>query len=142
MTERVVFDTSSLASAAIRVGAKPNQALMHALACCTVCASEQLIAELREVISRERFDRYLSAGDRQKFLDLVQENFKMFAVLATDVERVDPACRDPRDNFVLALALVAEAAVIVSSDHDLLVLHPWSGVSILTPAQFLEQIAS
>jgi len=142
MMERVVFDTSSLISAAIQVGTKPNLALIYALEFCTVCASEQLIAELREVASRERFDRYLSAHERQEFLDLVQENFKMFPVFPSDIESVDPTCRDPRDNFVLALALIAEADAIVSSDHDLLVLHPWHGIAILTPAQFLEQIAS
>jgi len=29
------------------------------------------------------------------------------------------------------------AALIVSSDKDLLVLHPWQGIPILTPAQCL-----
>jgi len=140
MIERVVFDTSSLASAAIKAGAKPNRALMYALGFCTACASEQLIAELREVISRQRFDRYLSYPEKQKFLDLVQENFKIFPVVTSDIENVDPPCRDPEDNFVLALALIAKADAIVSSDHDLLTLHPWRGIAILTPAQFLEQI--
>ena len=37
----------------------------------------------------------------------------------------------------LALALAAEAEVIVSSDEDLLVLHPWRGISILNPAEFI-----
>jgi uncharacterized protein len=140
--ERVVFDTSSLASAAIMVGAKPNRALMYALEFCAVCASGQLIAGLREVIFRERFDRYLSAHQRQKFLDLVQEAFEMFQVLDSDIESVNPPCRDLKDNFVLALALIAEADVIVSSDRDLLVMHPWHGIAILTPAQFLDQFAS
>ena len=44
---------------------------------------------------------------------------------------------DPRDNQFLALALVSEADVLVSGDEDLLVLHPWRGMSIVTPADFL-----
>jgi predicted nucleic acid-binding protein len=33
--------------------------------------------------------------------------------------------------------LAAEADVLVSSDKDLLVLHPWRGIRIVTPAEFL-----
>jgi predicted nucleic acid-binding protein len=46
-------------------------------------------------------------------------------------------CRDPKDNLYLELALAAEADTIVSSDADLLVLHPWRSVRILRPADYL-----
>jgi predicted nucleic acid-binding protein len=46
-------------------------------------------------------------------------------------------CRDAADNKYLELAIAAEARAIVSSDQDLLVLHPWRGVSILPPAEYL-----
>jgi predicted nucleic acid-binding protein len=47
-------------------------------------------------------------------------------------------CRDPDDNKYLELAEAAGAAVLVSSDNDLLVLHPWRGVRILRPAEFMQ----
>jgi hypothetical protein len=46
-------------------------------------------------------------------------------------------CPDPADNRFLALALDVSARVIVTGDRDLLALHPWRGVEILTPAEFL-----
>ena len=46
-------------------------------------------------------------------------------------------CRDAKDNKYLELALAARAGVIVSGDADLLVLHPWRGVRILRPAEYL-----
>jgi uncharacterized protein len=46
-------------------------------------------------------------------------------------------CRDPKDDKYLELALAAGAETIVSSDDDLLVLHPWRGVRILRPADYL-----
>jgi predicted nucleic acid-binding protein len=52
---------------------------------------------------------------------------------------VDPPCRDPRDNQFLALALAAEADIVVSSDEDLLVLHPWRGIPVVTPVEFLSR---
>ena len=38
--------------------------------------------------------------------------------------------RDPTDNKYLELALAAQATTIVSSEQDLLVLHPWRGTLI------------
>jgi putative PIN family toxin of toxin-antitoxin system len=49
-------------------------------------------------------------------------------------------CRDHKDNKYLELALAAQARTIVSSDDDLLVLHPWRGVQILRPAAYLAGI--
>lgn len=46
-------------------------------------------------------------------------------------------CRDPNDDKYLVLAQAGSADVIVSSDDDLLVLHPWRGISIPSPADFL-----
>ena len=47
-------------------------------------------------------------------------------------------CRDPDDNPVLECALAGSAIAIVTGDRDLLDLHPYRGISILTPRQFLE----
>jgi predicted nucleic acid-binding protein len=48
-------------------------------------------------------------------------------------------CRDPKDDKYLELALAAGAETIVSSDEDLLV-HPWRGVRILRPVDYIAQI--
>jgi hypothetical protein len=64
---------------------------------------------------------------------------RRFTFLKQPSFSLDPPCRDKKDNFILALALVAQADAIVRSDHDLLALHPWNGIPILTPAQFVAQ---
>jgi hypothetical protein len=51
-------------------------------------------------------------------------------------ERVT-GCLGPKDDKYLELALAADAEIIVSSDDDLLMLHPWRGVRILRPAGHL-----
>jgi len=56
----------------------------------------------------------------------------------TQIATVNPPCRDPKDNQFLALCQACAATVLVSSDADLLVLHPWHGIPILTPATFLQ----
>lgn len=47
-----------------------------------------------------------------------------------------PACRDPDDDRVLALASAFAADVLVTGDEDLLVLHPWRGIPIVRPRDF------
>ena len=47
-------------------------------------------------------------------------------------------CRDPDDNSVLECALAGAVVAIETGDRDLLDLHPYRGISILTPRQFLE----
>jgi putative PIN family toxin of toxin-antitoxin system len=135
--ERVVFDTSTLIGAALQVGSKPHRALMLALEFCVLCGSEQLVAELAEVLNRSYFERRLTPPDRATFLVMIRKNMEMYRTEETIIVSLDPPCRDENDNFILALALGSQAEAIVSSDQDLLVLHPWRGIAILTPAEFI-----
>jgi hypothetical protein len=48
-------------------------------------------------------------------------------------------CRDPKDNKFLELAVSGQADYILSSDKDLLVLQPFRGILIMTPADFLAE---
>ena len=133
----VILDTSTLVSAALKTNSIPRQALMKALGSCHVCACAETLDELQRVLNREKFDRYQSREARQAFIHLIRRNTKLFALQNSDLEAVHPPCRDPRDAQFLALALVAEVDALVSSDQDLLVLHPWQGIQILTPAEFM-----
>lgn len=139
MNRRVVLDTGVLVSAALRAGSTPHQAFLHALAICDVCVSLGTLAELERVLERPKFDMYLDRVSRREFVALVRRHAHLFPVEDAAVELLNPACRDPQDNQFLALAQVAEAEVLVSSDDDLLVMHPWHGVAILRPVEFLSR---
>jgi uncharacterized protein len=110
---------------------------MRALSFYDVCASLETIAEMEVVLDRSKFDRYLDREKRQAFAANVRRRVHLFEVQGVDLTEVALACRDPSDNMFLALALAAEAEAIVSSDDDLLVLHPWREIQILTPAGFV-----
>jgi putative PIN family toxin of toxin-antitoxin system len=98
-----------------------------------VLVSDATLLELVEVMSRARFDRYVEPKIRQR---LVAE----FANACEPVEIVAPirACRDTRDDKFLEVAVHGRAELIVTGDEDLLVLNPFRGIAILTPAQYLE----
>lgn len=137
---RVVIDTSSLISAALKVGSVPHLAVDFALAHCTLCASTTTLEELTIVLSRDKFDRYSPRATRQAFGSLIMQNVLLVSVSPQDESTLNPPCRDLNDNKFLALAQVAQATVLVTSDDDLLCLHPWCGVQILTPAAFVALI--
>lgn len=47
-----------------------------------------------------------------------------------------PACRDPDDDRVLALARAFDAHALITGDNDLLVLDPWGDLRIVSPRDF------
>ncbi len=134
---RVVFDTSTMVSAALRVGSVPHRALVHALETGEVCASVSTLAELESVLKRDKFDRYLGSELRAEFVTIIRRRVYLFDLSDADMANVQPPCRDPKDNQFLALAHACDADVLVSSDTDLMVLHPWQGVPILSPSAYL-----
>ena len=47
------------------------------------------------------------------------------------------ACRDPKDDQILELAISGNADCIVTGDDDLLTMNPFRGIAIIAPADFL-----
>ena len=92
------------------------------------------MAELNDVLRRPRFDKYVHEDERLEFLATLVRDAEL--VVVADVVT---GYRDPKDNKFLELALSGKATHIVSGDEDLLVLHPFRGVPILTPQAFLAQ---
>lgn len=135
---RVVFDTSTLVSAALRPDSIPYQVLHRALRFCDLCASKETLDELQKVLLRRKFQRYLPERARRQFVQMIANNVRLLAVRDWADLGIAPACRDPLDNKFLALVFESEADAIVSSDDDLLVLHPWNEIRILRPADFVK----
>jgi hypothetical protein len=138
-SRRVVLDTSLLVRAALYTGSIPDQSLTKALESFDLCASVETLAELEQVLDRGKFDRYRSRESRHAFVATIRRRSLLFAVELAGLSAVNPPCRDSKDNIFLALA--AEADLLVSSDEDLLVLHPWRGIPIITPAEFLARFS-
>ena len=130
---RYVLDTNVLVSALLVPGSKPRRALDRAFQEGRVLLSFATLAELYDVLHRKQFRRYVEEELARSFL----------AALARDSEWIDVdvqvnACRDPRDNKFLEIALSGRATHLISGDADLLVLDPFQGIRILSPQEFLD----
>lgn len=129
---RYVLDTGVIVSAVLLPRSVPRRAVDLAFARGIVLASADTIGELDEVLRRPKFNRYLREEERLLFLAAFIRDAKVVEV----TERLT-ACRDPKDDKFLELAVSGNATCIVSGDDDLLVLNPFRGVAILTPQEFI-----
>ena len=129
----VVFDANVIVSASLNAQSTSATAFYQAIDEATILLSSPILREIRDVLRRDKFDRYVSRETRNRFLrGLVRE-----ADLVEPIRQIR-ACRDPDDDKYLALALHAKASCIVSGDNDLLVLDPFEGIPIMRPNEFLE----
>ena len=137
---RVVLDTNILISA-FGWGGIPERLLQTGLTGqIELCTSRFLSAELERVLAYPPVAKALAKR----------------GLLATDVHRhylasvlwFDPAplprsvCRDADDDNVLACAVAAEADLIVSGDDDLLSLHAYENIFVVTAVAALEKIVT
>jgi putative PIN family toxin of toxin-antitoxin system len=128
----IVFDASALVSAALKVDSVPERALLRAEEVDVFVLSPAVEREIVEVFNRPKFAQAIRQERREYLLGIIRDEAVW---LEPTVRVVD--CRDPKDDKYLELALAAGAEIIVSGDDDLLVLHPWRGVRILRPAEYL-----
>ncbi|MGD0655730.1 MAG: putative toxin-antitoxin system toxin component, PIN family [Thermoguttaceae bacterium] len=129
---RVVFDTNVVISAMLLPLSIPRRALDRAMREGRPLLSAATTTELNEVIHLPKFDKYLSEEERIEFLTTLVHEAELVNVVETVTD-----CRDPRDNKFLELAVSGRATHIVTGDSDLLVLHPFRGIIVVSPSTFL-----
>jgi putative PIN family toxin of toxin-antitoxin system len=132
---RFVFDTNAIISAALLKWSVSRQAFDKALDEGELLVSAETIDELNQVLGRVDFAKYVTEDERLEFLAVLLRE-AMFVKVTAHVGE----CRDPSDNKFLELAVSGAADCIVSGDQDLLVLHPFRGISIVTPRGFLDKV--
>lgn len=135
---RVVVDTGVLVSGLILPRGTIGNVL-HALrdGRFVPIYSTPMMIEVINVLGRPKFQaKYqIQPNDIMELINLIRLRGEL--VIPKQMVTI---CRDPKDNKFLEAALAGEADSIVTGDDDLLVLHPFEGVDILRPAEFLARL--
>ncbi len=92
-----------------------------------------MLAELADVLSREKFDE-TDERQRSQFLALLARR----AALVRTKRSISVIAEDPADDIVLGTAVEGKASHVVSGDKHLLDLGQYRGIRIVTPNEMLE----
>jgi putative PIN family toxin of toxin-antitoxin system len=130
---RIVVDANVLVSRLLLPDSTPGRAVRRVVLDHQILVSEATMAELADVIFRPKFDAYVSSRARRSFLEELTEFADWIPIVQTT-----RACRDPRDDKFLELAVNGMAGCILTGDADLLALHPFQEIAILTPSAWMQ----
>ncbi|MGE5815289.1 MAG: putative toxin-antitoxin system toxin component, PIN family [Acidobacteriota bacterium] len=129
----VVLDTNVFVAAMVAKGLC-HEVVVRALGSCTVATSQPLLDELEHTL-RAKFTLGPAA---MAFLNQLRPRVQ----IVEQAPLSSPVSRDADDDRVLATALAAGAAVIVTGDQDLLVIGRYHDIDIVSPREFLSRLSS
>ena len=101
----------------------------------TVCTSPSLDEEFADVVQRPRMRKYFSVQVAERAMGRLIE---LSERLAKDPP-IHAICRDPKDDYLIALAQAAKADLLVTGDEDLLVLKKYGKIRIMKPGAFQKE---
>ena len=99
-----------------------------------IIISDELIEEIEEVTNRPKLRKYFPQEKVHDFINLLR-------IISSphSIEVVESICRDPKDDFILALSKETKADFLVTGDNDLLSIVKFGNTRIVTANKF-EQI--
>ena len=130
MRVKCVVDTNVLISAAL-TNITPFRIVEHLIKNNALIFSKETISELSSRITQPKFDKYVSAEDREAYVNNL--------ILSADLVIIDnliQGCRDRDDDKFLETAVKGDAQFIISGDQDLLTMHRFEGIDIVTVQVF------
>lgn len=106
---RYVLDTNVIVSALLFSDSQPGRSFSEARKRGDILLSSEVVKEITEVLRRPKFDRFVLPGKRDRFL----------AALIREAKHVVPseiisACRDPKDNKWLELAVAGNSSTLIT----------------------------
>ena len=133
---RAVLDTNVLVSALISPGGGSARLLLELRSgAFELLVSPLLLAELREVLRRDKFRQYVSEAEVEAdaYVELIRSEG---VVRADPAPSPEPLSADPDDEYLIDLARDAQVDALVTGDAHLLELR--AIIPAMTPAEFLE----
>lgn len=134
---RAVFDANVLASGVASAGGPPGRLLnLWAIGVFELVVSEHILAEVRRTLRKPYFRARLLPEQSRMALDRLRRHAEIVEITF----EVRGVATHPEDDLVLATAVSAGSAYLVSGDQGLLRLGAYEGVTIVRPRAFLDSL--
>jgi putative PIN family toxin of toxin-antitoxin system len=134
---RVVIDANVIISAAITDHSTSSKCIEAVIENHDLLMSTEALDEYRSVLERPKIQRVSTERKRMGLINLVRDS-AIWIVKNVEIT----ACRDPKDNHLLELAVTGGADILITGDRDLLDLNGQFTFAILSPRDFLNFLAS
>ena len=95
---------------------------------------EQLETEIQNSFKKQRLQKFLA----KDVMDTFWISFRQWNKTINIVSTIS-ICRDPKDNYLLALAKDSQADFLITGDKDLLVLEKFENTVICTLTDFINK---
>lgn len=89
---------------------------------------------IRKIPNKPYLAERIHPDELQTFVDLLSE---IGAIVPAIEEEIPAVTRDPKDDYLLAYAMVGAADYLVTGDEDLLVLEQVEGLTMISPKEFV-----
>lgn len=100
--------------------------------------SDKLFAEIEEQIRKTKFKKYFTGRQADSLVQLLHAAGSVFL----DKREPPRICRDPDDDYLLALAKTGKADVLLTGDKGLLVLEKHGRTRIMNAREFVKAFLS
>ena len=137
---RLVLDTNVAISALLWQGVPGRLIQAATTGDITLVTTIPLLAELRGVLQRDKFQSQLHA--RAVAIEDLLDGYVELVHVVPPAELAATIARDPSDDAVLAAALAGGADLIVSGDSHLLNLKRYQNIEIVTAVGVIERLSS
>lgn len=137
---RLLLDANILISYLLHAGAdSPVTRLVEScvLGKTTLLLPEALLEELTASVANKPYLKARIQSD--EFASLATILHRIGETIPRIENPIPAVTRDPKDDYLLAYAVVGEADYLITGDNDLLVLQQAVGVTICTPRDFVDQ---
>jgi putative PIN family toxin of toxin-antitoxin system len=135
---KAVLDSVVLVSAFLTKGLA-SEVLALCATSSELYTAEEILQEVRCVLLEKEHirSRYIySDADVEAFVSGLQEIF----IIVGPLPQLQVVARDPKDDMIIACALLAKADYIVSRDIHLLDLREYQGIQIVPPEDFVHHL--
>lgn len=100
-----------------------------------VLFSLELIQEIQTTVSKPKLRKFFSRNSIEEMLLVFDPYIELVEITSTVA-----ACRDPKDDFLLALAKDGRAHYLITGDKDLLSLGKFEQTAIVTFSEFIKKV--
>ena len=127
---KVIIDTNLWIS--FLIGLKSSSILRSILTDgkITIVMTDILQQEIMTVASRPKFSRYFAPDACERLLSFLRLRSEFYPL-----DEIPQRCRDPKDDYLLELARVSDADILVSGDEDLTEMKRFGHCHIITLSQ-------